>query len=119
LISTNIDAVKAQKLKNQSMSSLIFHSVQQGCAFVPRTSTPSKPALLKPSFFAPEALNESTPVNDLSVRDISGSAPSGRPSSAKKISSHELSSAKTSEPRSELVAAICSVRYRSQRHHAF
>jgi hypothetical protein len=104
-----IDDAKAQKYKMQNMSALIYKSVQQGCAFVPRVSATKKTVSHKQSSFTSEAKNtiSNAPSSDANESVASASA---RPSSAKKRSTGGSSMSKVFETTSELVASICSIR---------
>jgi hypothetical protein len=96
-----IDNAKAQKYKIQNMTALIYQSVQQGCTFVPRVSTTKKNPY-KESYFASEAE---------SIEHKTAVTTPARPSSAKKRSNSDSSGTKLLESTSELVTAICDIRY--------
>jgi hypothetical protein len=102
-----IDDAKAQKYKMQNMSALIYKSVQQGCAFVPRVSTTKKTVSLQQS--SSEAKNTFSNAPFTGANEPVASA-SARPSSAKKRSTGDSSISKVFETTSELVTSICSIR---------
>ena len=105
-----IDELKAQKYKLQNMSTLIYHSVQQGCAFVPRASTTSKSASQNPSSFAAETVHSSDSKFVSIAQEKDAVSAAAATVSSKKRSTHESSMAKPSDPISELVTSICEIR---------
>jgi hypothetical protein len=104
-----INEAKAQKYKTQNMSTLIYHSVQHGCAFVPRASTSRKPTSQIPSSFATETNNNADSKTACTIEDKDAIATSGVLASSKKRSNQEPS--KPCDPTSELVTSICEIRY--------
>ena len=84
-----MDKAKSQKYLLQNMTALLHKSVQQGCAFVPRASTPSKAASQKrTSSFTTETANNA--------------------SVSSKVSS--TAEDRYAVPTSELVTSICEIR---------
>ena len=97
-----IDEAKAQKYKMQNMSALIYHSVQQGCAFVPRASATSKSASQKQSSLTTEVTCRADSETFSIVQDKDAVTTAGELASSKRRSNQESSS--------ELVATICEIR---------